>query len=229
MHHHSPRMGQGGAPAPTTHAPAAPRTAKPEKDMDPVPGTEPQAGDAPGTAGQPAAPPDLEAIDIRGYPGGLDGIDLRALWERLVDEGLVRHVFHDGSVDSAGAFTAFAGEQGRAFYAVYADGDPAALFWLDARAGRSARIHFAVYRAFFGSAARVIGFYVTDWLLSVRGADGRRLIDVLIGATPRTNRAAVRLLRDLGFTVLGAIPHAAPLAGGASTGAVVSYITRKED
>lgn len=179
---------------------------------------------------RPRRVPTLEVLDIRAHPGGLDAIDLQALWERLEDDGLTRHVFHDGSVGDAGAFIAFAGAPGRAFYAVYADGDPAALFWLDGRAGRSARIHFAVLRDYFGSPARIIGFYVTDWLLSVSGSDGRPLIEVLVGVTPRTNGAALGLVRDLGFTVLGVIPHAAPMANGRSTGAVVSYLTRnKED
>lgn len=171
----------------------------------------------------------MDALRIRAFPGGLDAIDLEALWFRLVDDGLLRHVFHDGSVTDAEGFIAFAGETGRAFYAVYADGDPAALFWLDGRAGRSARIHFAVLRGFFGSPARIIGFYVTDWLMSVTGSDGLPLLDVLVGVTPKTNRAAVRFIRDLGFTVLGEIPHASPLMAGRATGAVVSYITRKED
>jgi methanogenic corrinoid protein MtbC1 len=154
---------------------------------------------------------------------------MEELIKRLEDDGLVRHVFFDGSVTDARGFIAFAGEPGRAFYAVYADGDPAALFWLDGRAGCSARIHFAVLRDYFGSPARIIGFYVTDWLLHVAGADGRPLIEVLVGVPPRTNAAALRLIRDLGFTVLGAIPHGAPLAGGRSVGAVVSYLTRNKE
>lgn len=188
-----------------------------------------------GNAGQRPRPrpgrpvPALDVLDIRAHPGGLDAIDLEALWERLEDDGLVRHVFFDGSVTDARGFITFAGEPGRAFYAVYADGDPAALFWLDGRCGRSARIHFAVLRDYFGSPARIIGFYVTDWLLHVAGADGRPLIEVLVGVTPRTNAAALGLIRDLGFTVLGAIPHGAPLAGGRSVGAVVSYLTRNKE
>lgn len=168
-------------------------------------------------------------LSIRAHPERLDAIDLEAWWLRLVDDGLAEHVFHDASVGDEDEFIAFAGAPGRAFYAVYSGGDPAALFWLDGRAGRSARIHFAVLREFFGSPARVIGFYVTDWLLSVTGSDGRPLIDVLVGVTPATNRAALAFVRDLGFTVLGEVPHAAPLTGGRSTGAVVSYLTRKED
>lgn len=165
----------------------------------------------------------LNGLVIKDYPNRLTQADLEGLWMLLVEEGLDDGLFHDGGVTTVGDFAAFASAPERAFYAVFCGDAPAALFWLDARQGGAARIHFAVYRRFHGSFGRIIGRYVVSWLLT-----GRHALDVLIGVTPRCHRLALAFIRDIGFRVTGTVPHALSLAGGRTTGAVISYITKQE-
>lgn len=171
---------------------------------------------------------DLEDIRITARHGSLDDAGLRRIWTMLVDEGAHRAVFFDGGVDDFEDFMAFADDDDREFFAVHAGGLPAAVFWLDGRTTRAARIHFAVMRRAHGRAARIIGNYVTDWLLSRRGPNGRHALDVLVGVTPETHRLALRFVRDIGFTVVGTVPQALALADGTGTGAVISHLARKE-
>lgn len=171
---------------------------------------------------------DLDDLRIASRARGVGDGELRALWEALAAEGAARAVFYAGGVEDFESFRDFVDAPGRWFYAVHAGGGPAAVFWLDGRSGRSAFVHFAVLRRALGAAARIIGNYVTDWLLAHRGPDGRHTLDVLVGLTPATHVLAVRFVRDIGFTVLGVVPHALPLADGGGTGAVISYLTRKE-
>ena len=172
---------------------------------------------------------DLDDINIAARGGSLGDAELGRIWDALCAEGAAGALFFDGCVTDFEGFQAFAGEEGREFFAVRAGGGPAAVFWLDGRSGRAARIHFAVLRRAHGRAARVIGNYVVDWLLTRRGPGGGRILDVLVGVTPATHALAVKYVRDIGFTVLGTVPHALALPGGGATGAVVSYIAKKED
>lgn len=165
----------------------------------------------------------LKGLHIRAYPVQLTEDDLERVWLQLVDDGLEEGLFHDGSVRTVGDFVAFATAPERAVYVAYCADAPAALFWLDNRQGRSARIHFAIFRAFQGQPGRIIGRYATSWLLT-----GKEPLDVLVGLTPETHKLAIKYVRDVGFRVIGTIPHAAQLAGGAATGAVVSYMTKEE-
>lgn len=170
----------------------------------------------------------LGDISITARDGSLDDDALEYLWAMLVAEGTDKVLFYDGGVEDFEGFTAFVDEDDREFFAVHAGGAPAAIFWLDGRTTRAARIHFACMRRAYGRAARIIGNYVTDWLLSRRGPDGRHALDVLVGVTPETHRLALKFVQDIGFTLVGTVPHALPLADGSGTGAVISHLSRKE-
>lgn len=153
---------------------------------------------------------------------------LGRLWRRLEREGAVRTLFYDGGVRSEHEFARFALNPARLFYAVLVEGRPAALFWLDNWTGQAAFIHFAVLRRAWGRAARIIGRYVTAWLLRAEREGGGPLVRTLIGLTPDTHPLAVRFARDIGFSILGRVPHALTLADGRAAAAIVSTLTREE-
>ncbi|BBD08757.1 hypothetical protein [Desulfovibrio ferrophilus] len=166
----------------------------------------------------------LTLVDARNL--GTDG--LCPLWEQLEREGSARSLFYDGSMNTAEDFARFAQAPQRLLYAVFVSGTPAALFWLDGWSGRAAFIHFVVFRRAYGSTARVIGRYVTGWLLRAKRKGGLPLVQTLIGLTPETNPLAIRFVRDIGFRVLGRIPHAVTMLEGETTGAIVSILTHEE-
>ncbi|WP_461210087.1 hypothetical protein [Desulfocurvus sp. DL9XJH121] len=172
---------------------------------------------------------DLADLRILSRARSLDDAVLAELWERLWAENLARAVFYAGGMEDFASFRAFADEPGRLFYAVTAGGGPAALFWLDGGGGGAARIHFAAYRRAWGRAARIIGLFVTDWLLTCRTAQGRRALEVLVGVTPASHAPALKFIADISFTILGTVPGALVLADGSRTGAVVSYLRARED
>jgi hypothetical protein len=66
-----------------------------------------------------------------------------------------------------------------------------------------------------------------SWLNAASG--GEYVLDVVIGLTPKINRAAVRFARDLGMVRAGEIPHRCLFArNGKTYPGVLSYATRKE-
>ncbi|MBU1002383.1 MAG: hypothetical protein KKE73_07650 [Proteobacteria bacterium] len=153
---------------------------------------------------------------------------LGSLWRQLGREGMQRTLFYDGGVASSQEFTRFASDPARLFYAVVVDQSPVALFWLDGWSGQAAFIHFAVFRRAQGQAARIIGRYVTGWLLRAEREGGGPLVRTLIGLTPDTHPLAVRFVRDLGFRILGRVPQVLSLADGRTVAAIVSTLTREE-
>jgi len=175
---------------------------------------------------------DLSALNLSGLAlvpaRDLGPEGLARLWAELGIEGLERQLFYDGGIASAQDFTAFALAPGRLSYAVRRGEDFVALFWLDRFSGQAAWIHFAVFRRARGPLARVIGRWVTAWLLTARKRSGGPLVRTLVGVTPDTHPLAVRFAQDIGFTVLGRVPGALPLAGGGAAGAVISTLTSEE-
>ena len=170
----------------------------------------------------------MTTFRVRHYPEHLTLQDLVDLWFLLVEDGLDAELFYDGSVQVQGDFVEFMQTQGREFYLIEDEGEPAAIMWLDNWAGRCARIHFCVFRRAHGPKALDIGRFVTDWLLCATGQDGTKSLDVLVGVTPETNRLAIRFIKRLGFQMVGTIPHAVPMADGSQVGAVISYLKENE-
>ncbi len=168
----------------------------------------------------------LRHIHIRCYKKHITEKELQSVWETGKKQGIYKKLFYDGTITTLENFITFAGEKNRAFYVIYSQTTPVALFWLDNRTAQAAFIHFALFKEAYGKKGRILGTYVLNWLLTSKDQSNRAFFKVLIGVTPITHTLAVRFLKDMGFTILGIIPHVLPLAEGKTTHAVVSYVTK---
>lgn len=132
---------------------------------------------------------------------GIDG--LQGLWTRLVEDDLVRVVFHDGGVTDFGAFARLLAPERAWLYRVDAHAVPQGFFWCKGFSGRAAQVHFCFFRNGM-SAARAAGAMALTFLLAPQCADAP--LDTLLGVTPAPYRHALRLAADLGFSRLGVVP-----------------------
>lgn len=80
----------------------------------------------------------------------------------------------------------------------------AAIAWLNNFTGRTAMLHFCVFRD-FQAQAEPIGRHVLRWVF------GSGHFDSLMGLTPAPYRHALRLAQAIGFTPAGRVPGACHL------------------
>jgi len=132
---------------------------------------------------------------------GIDG--LQGLWTRLVEDDLVRVVFHDGGVTDFAGFVYLLAPERAWLYRVDAHAVPQGFFWCNGFSGRAAQVHFCFFRNGM-SAARAAGAMALTFLLAPQCADAP--LDTLLGVTPAPYRHALRLAADLGFSRLGVVP-----------------------
>lgn len=178
---------------------------------------------------------DAGSFTVRAHIPGtvtLTGDMLAALWFRLVEEGIADSLFYDGGVRGVGDFTDFMAASSVYCYAVYDGEAPLALTWLNNFAGRTAMMHFAVFKAGLGMKS-VLGRYVVQFLLHGKDAEGGYCLDSLYGLTPQSYVHVLRFIRRLGFRQLGVLPGAVCLcchenaAGARHVGGVISVCTRE--
>jgi hypothetical protein len=169
---------------------------------------------------------------IRPYlPGrednGLDAEAMRGLYDRMEAQGLARSVFAPGAVHGREDFLALCREPGAAACAMGRGDETLALVWLNGFEGRAANLHFCVFREGWPESV-AIGRFTLDALLNSRGPGRTPPLDLLLGATPASNRAARLYVRKVGFKVLGFIPHRfVNIHTGATEAGMVSFATRE--
>lgn len=154
---------------------------------------------------------------------GMEG--LRRLWMRLVEDDLVRVVFHDGGVTDFAGFAHLLAPERAWVYRIEMDGTVQGFFWCNGFSGRAAQVHFCFFRNGM-SAARAAGAMALTFLLAPQCADAP--LDTLLGVTPAPYRHALRLAADLGFSRLGVVSAGTRLApgtpGGGDAGRVVDVV-----
>lgn len=154
---------------------------------------------------------------------GMEG--LRRLWMRLVEDDLVRVVFHDGGVTDFAGFAYLLAPERAWVYRIEMDGTVQGFFWCNGFSGKAAQVHFCFFRAGM-SVARAAGRMALTFLLAPQRADAP--LDTLLGVTPAPFRHALRLAADLGFTRIGVVPAGTRLApgtpGGGGAGRVVDVV-----
>lgn len=154
---------------------------------------------------------------------GMEG--LRRLWMRLVEDDLVRVVFHDGGVTDFAGFARLLAPERAWVYRIEMDGTVQGFFWCNGFSGRAAQVHFCFFRAGM-SVARAAGRMALTFLLAPQRGDAP--LDTLLGVTPAPFRHALRLAADLGFTRIGVVPAGTRLApgtpGGGGAGRVVDVV-----
>lgn len=153
---------------------------------------------------------------------------VRNVYVRFELEGTARRVFMDGTVTSAEAFEADLFRPGSLPFLVSYDGEPCGVSWLNTIEGRSARGHYALFRAFWGRRRTIeIGRGIFRHYLGLRDARGD-LFDVLIGIAPACNPLAWKLALLCGAKQQCVLPHFAYNAGtGLTEDAVLTTTTRE--
>lgn len=144
--------------------------------------------------------------------------DIKALYEKLVAQGLHTTVFYSGQHKTAGSWLRYVRE--RCWLVCIKDnsGVPLAVFWLDEFSGKTAFIHFWVYRGAWRRSSELAGRaidYITESL-------GDTLTGV-VGKTPVANKAAVGFAIRNGFTEMCRIPDACKMLDGQYSDAVITY------
>lgn len=134
---------------------------------------------------------------------------LASAFTRMEQDNTVRATFYDGTVKTMDEFLADLCRPGSLPYAVFWQGSPAGVAWLNSVEGKSARGHFVFFSNVWGHGrARKIGRSIYEGFLGYQDDRGY-LFDVIIGITPKNNVLAWRGAVASGAQIVGTIPHGA--------------------
>ena len=156
----------------------------------------------------------------------LPDLVLYELWDRVVDSGTERATFPGGEATDHHSFRDLIRRDCNDVFVVFYEGEPGGIIWLNDRREKSARVHFTVFRNYWGRrrdelpASLKMGRYAVARLMRETG------LDVLMGFTPMDNRLACKFIQRLGAQPVGVMPKAAWNAKeGKSEEALVTAIT----
>lgn len=138
---------------------------------------------------------------VDGIPTMRDS-DLASIYQRVVAERSYRWLFFDRFVQDDEGFISLA--KSCLFVPALVDNTPAGFFWLDGFHGKTARLHFCVFRAFWGDIARQIGraaFQFVEGLVKDRNG-----LQILYGFVPLHNVMAKKYALDVGMAPCGVLP-----------------------
>lgn len=144
------------------------------------------------------------------------------LWYRMCREGKEKVVFYDGFVSNGDQWLEFVKSPfNYPVVVVNEDKEPEAIAWLNTYENHSARCHHCFLRPF----KRGVGEAIINYWRSMTDSTGGPLLLTILGVTPEVNEKAVRLVKLMGFTVLGTIPNFCKLKyENKLVGGVISYI-----
>lgn len=132
---------------------------------------------------------------------------LAAAFSAMKNDRTVRPTFYDGTVKTVDEFIDDLCRPGSLPYAVFWQGNPAGVAWLNSVEGKSARGHFVFFSRVWGrDRARKIGRGIYESFLNYKDANGF-LFDVIIGITPKNNILAWKGAIASGAQMVGTIPH----------------------
>lgn len=131
---------------------------------------------------------------------------VRSIYERLVQDGLVRWAYFDGSIQSSDQFLAAMKTGENRLFVVLHEDKPKAIFWLTHLEGRSCRLHFAIFKEAWGKLGREMGRGVLAFLTGSKDQAGNFIFDSVVGIIPRPNALAQRYASDVGMKRVGTIP-----------------------
>jgi hypothetical protein len=131
--------------------------------------------------------------------------------KQMIKDRTLEHAFYDGSADSFELFCKVALNPSNSFFLVFDRSsqvrEPVAHAHLTNWSGFSAMIHFNVLRSHW-KVARQVGVETLQMLFNFKRPGGDPVVSTLLGITPFTNRAARKLIHDLGFTPITRIDRA---------------------
>jgi hypothetical protein len=137
-------------------------------------------------------------------------------YENMSTDGTLKHAFYDKSADTPKSFIRLTMNANILFFLAYDTKNtknkenkdkgqyPVAHCHLTNFNGYSAFLHFNVLRDYHKDAVR-IGKETVDTLFKLIRQDKTKLVHTLYGITPKTNRAALSLVKELGFEKIDCI------------------------
>jgi hypothetical protein len=150
---------------------------------------------------------------------------LANVWYDLYAEDKLKDLFYDDSITTLDAWLGWIKMPFNFPVLCLSEKDVVAIAWLNNLDYKTARCHFAFIGDFHRDAGKTILKY---WEDMISPEDGKKMFKTLYGVTPERNELAVRVIKVMGFTILGTIPNFCKWHGE-SVGGVVSYYEIKED
>ena len=147
------------------------------------------------------------------------------VYERLLEERLMRVVFWDDSMRSGEDFIAFCKNQHNILTFVFDEQDCAGFAWLAGVSGNYAFGHFCFFHSVWGTKTDEIASKYVNYWLSFPGSNGP-LLDTIIGAVPGFNKHAHGFVERAGFNRLGVVPSMFKNRRGEREDAVIFYLSR---
>lgn len=155
-------------------------------------------------------------------PATLPDEGLRGIWERILTEGKVSDLFYSGGIETCDDFVQAIRSPWVAPVAVVdtTNAMPVLLAWLTNLGSGSAFVHYCT----LGHPRRDAGRALLAYWEHLVDEAGDPLIEVLLGITPETHVAALRVIRIMGFTNGCTIPRYCQVAvPPGRVGGVLSY------
>lgn len=134
--------------------------------------------------------------------GEIDDSLASVFYEELRQQNLLKKVFYDGCVQSLEDFYKFLTRMKNVFF-VIEENKLVGFFYLVDEGGKTASIHFCIFKKFWGSKGMKIGADVIRWIFAKKMEDGSRRIEILEGLTPVTLKNALVYLEKIGFRKVG--------------------------
>lgn len=150
---------------------------------------------------------------------------IKRIWERMIDDGAVSKVFYAGEIDTFEKFILYLKSPRTFPFFIFNDDRIDAMVWCTSVRGKSALLHFNVFRSGYGKGAELANAAFTH-IFNLQSPKGERVINTIRGETPFFNRLACRYLKTIGMRILGEIPDMAHNKyTGETSPMVISYIT----
>ena len=166
----------------------------------------------------------LDSFDVYNFELALSNI-----WEKLIEDGIVKSLFYGGTVKSFPDFFDFMNRRGTLAYVLLKNKDLHGFFWLNNFVGKTAQIHCTGFKKSIGTRrnAHIFARKCISYALCLNDDDGF-LIDTVLGYTPISNTLSVKFNERAGMIKIGQIPSYCNMAyEGTVVDAVLTYATRE--
>jgi len=150
---------------------------------------------------------------------------LDSVFNKLVDQDLLKTTFWEGHITDESHFVTLARNPHNHMVFFFEERNCVGFAWLSGVTSNFAFQHFCLFKEAWGRSVAV-GKNCVDYWFSWPGADGLRLLDVLIGIMPGFNKRAHKYVERLGWTRLGVIPGMFKDLDQNRDDAVIYYTTR---
>jgi hypothetical protein len=147
---------------------------------------------------------------------------MRLVWYRMVAEKKAQVTFYDGGIRTEGDFLAWMKDP-QNLPLIVIDGEHKSicmLAWLNNIKDGIAMCHFCV----LGPYRKGLGQAVMNYWSSWKDDTGQPLLKTIIGITPEVYHTALKMIKHVGFTLVGIVPNFCKLAyENIRVGGMVSY------